>query len=119
MASTHKCSISFNSDEFTPKEHFVADILEELTLLIQKSEFSLGLPPSWPVRRKRSAVVSPPDCSSVVAQPPPPPSSSERAKESSPTTPLSFNLLRSESDENIANVKVSKRKAPLDKVFNY
>lgn len=122
-SSTHQCSISFDSDDFSPEEHFVAQILQQLPLLIQQSHFSLGLSPSWPIRRKRSAVDSPPDTSSLITQPPLPPPpclpSSEREKESSPTTPLSLHSLplsRSESDENTTIAKVSKKKAPVDKV---
>ncbi|CAK9312732.1 unnamed protein product [Citrullus colocynthis] len=125
MASTispHQCSTSFDSDDFTSEEHFTAQILLELPLLIQQSHLSLGLSPSWPLRRKRSAVNSPPDSASVIPQRPPPPSSSEDVKESSPTTPLSLNSLplsRSESDENNTKAKVSKKKASLDKRFQY
>ncbi|KAL0557884.1 hypothetical protein IC582_006436 [Cucumis melo] len=125
-SSTHQCSISFDSDDFSPEELFVAQILQQLPLLIQKSNFSLGLSPSWPIRRKRSAVDSPPDTPSLITQPPLPPQpcppSSEREKESSPTTPLSLNSLplsRSESDENITIAKVSKKKAPVDKKSQY
>ncbi|CAK9312731.1 unnamed protein product [Citrullus colocynthis] len=119
---THQCSTSFDSDEFTPDQHFVAQILIDLPLLIQQSEFSLGLSPSWSLRRKRSAVNFPPDSASVIPQPPPPPSSSENVKESSPTTPLSLNSLplsRSESDENNTKPKVTKKKASLHKRFQY
>ncbi|XP_038885592.1 uncharacterized protein LOC120075914 [Benincasa hispida] len=120
MAST---SSTFDSDDFTPQEHFVAQTLLQFPLLIQQSDFSLGLFRSWALRRKRSAVDSPPDSASLIPQPPPPPpSSSKNVKESSPTTPLSLDSLplsRSESDENNTNVKVPKKKASLDKKFQY
>lgn len=127
MASTnpvHQCAAP-DLDALTPDELLGCQILSEFPLLVQQFEFSLGLPPAWPVRAKRSAVVSPPDSVSIVPPPrpppPPPPPSSGKDKESSPTTPFSLDSLplsRCESDE-INKANLPNKKPCLDKKSQY